>query len=137
MFSTATETIVNLTNERIRQFVVPLPHHLDNLADSIPSPDPVPLHHAPVTLPPIACDPSLPSPTTPIAYTDVYVDNFVGAAQRSDSLDLGLDNRRQVWRLIVHAMDDVFHLARQLTAQNGGSPYPLGRYTPEIAHGAP
>ncbi len=42
IFSTATKTIADLTNARIRNLTPPLPHHLDNLAECIPSPDPAP-----------------------------------------------------------------------------------------------
>ncbi len=51
---------------------------------------------------------SLPTPTAPLAYADVYADNFVGAAQRSPLGAHGLDNRRRVRRLLLHAVDDVF-----------------------------
>ncbi|KAL3808629.1 hypothetical protein ACHAXA_009010 [Cyclostephanos tholiformis] len=53
-------------------------------------------------------DPSLPTPPTPLAYADIYVDNFVGAAQRSLARTGGLDNCRRVRRLLLHAVDDVF-----------------------------
>ncbi len=42
IFSTATKTIADLTNAHIRNLAPPLPHHLDNLAERIPSPDPAP-----------------------------------------------------------------------------------------------
>jgi hypothetical protein len=42
IFSTATETIADLANTRIQHLTPPLPHHLDDLADSIMSPTPNP-----------------------------------------------------------------------------------------------
>ncbi|KAL3811082.1 hypothetical protein ACHAXA_009030, partial [Cyclostephanos tholiformis] len=59
-----------------------LPHPLDNLAESISSPD-LALRNPWTPLPPVARDPSLPSPSTLLAYTDVYVGDHVGAAQDS------------------------------------------------------
>jgi hypothetical protein len=53
-------------------------------------------------------DPSLPFPSTPLAYTDVYVDDHVGATQDASGPSSGLDNRRWVRRHLLHAVDDVF-----------------------------
>jgi hypothetical protein len=53
-------------------------------------------------------DPSLPAPAALLAYADVYVDNFVGTAQRSPPGTRGLDNHCRVRRLLLHAVDDVF-----------------------------
>ena len=41
IFSTATETIADLANQRLAGLAVPQDHHLDNLAESIPSPSPM------------------------------------------------------------------------------------------------
>jgi hypothetical protein len=84
-----------------------IPHHLDDLAESILSPDPAVRH--PRSLPHVMRDPSLPTPPQPLAYTDVYVDDFVAALQCSPTGSADLDNRRQVRRLLLHAVDDVFH----------------------------
>ncbi len=46
--------------------------------------------------------------STPLAYTDVYVDDFVAAAQRSLDGSSEIDNWQQVHRLLLHAVDDVF-----------------------------
>jgi SAM-dependent methyltransferase len=75
IFSTATETIADLANARLQQPGVPPPHHLDTLAESIPSPAPA----APTnmsSLPPVVRDPSLPRSTRPLSYTDVFVDDW-------------------------------------------------------------
>ncbi len=125
IFSTATETIADLANARLQQPGVPPPHHLDTLAESIPSPAPV----APTnmsSLPPVVRDPSLPRSTRPLSYTDVFVDDFVAAAQDSHASDSSsctshasnisnldshasdISNRRRVRRILLHAIDDVF-----------------------------
>ena len=115
IFSTATETIADLANIRINQLRQPLPHHLDELAQSIPSPPPAPPTNM-SRLPTIARDPSLPSSNKPLSYTDVFVDDFVAAAQQNaptpparttDTLP-PLDNLRRIRRILLHAVDDVF-----------------------------
>jgi hypothetical protein len=52
----------------------------------------------------------------PLAYADVYIDDFFGAAQRSPPGTRGLDNRRRIRRLLLHAVDDVF---RPLSGSDG------------------
>ena len=107
IFSTATKTIADLANARIRTFEPPLPHHLDNMVELI-APQP-PALQRPSCIPlSVPRDPSLPTPPAPLAYADVYVDDFVGAAQLSPPGSRGLDNRRRVRRLLLHAVDDVF-----------------------------
>jgi hypothetical protein len=107
IFSTATETIADLANARLRQLDhTPLPHHLDDLANTIPSPPPSPPTDMSL-LPPISRDPSLPHSTTLLAYTDVFVDDFVAAAQQLLASPT-TDNRRRVRRILLHAVDDVF-----------------------------
>ena len=115
IFSTATETIADLANARLRAFTPPLPHHLDDMAELIASQPPALPIPAGITLS-VPRDPSLPNPTAPLAYADVYVDDFVGAAQRSLPGTPGLDNRRRVRRLLLHAVDDVF---RPLSGSDG------------------
>jgi hypothetical protein len=62
VFSTATETIADLVNMRLQHLAVPIPHHLDNLAESIPSPDPAVRH--PRSLPHVTRDPFLSNATS-------------------------------------------------------------------------
>ncbi|KAL3808781.1 hypothetical protein ACHAXA_011404 [Cyclostephanos tholiformis] len=107
IFSTATETIADLTNARLRTIALPPPHLIDDLAEHITSQPPFPPLPS-VNRSTAPRDPSLPAPATPLAYADVYVDDFVGAAQRSPLGTRGLDNRRRVRRLLLHAVDDVF-----------------------------
>jgi hypothetical protein len=78
IFSAATETIADLTNLRIRSNIITHHHHLDNAAEAIVSLDPAPCSTTPDVIP---RDPSLPHTPTPLAYTDVYVDDFIAAAQ--------------------------------------------------------
>jgi hypothetical protein len=92
VFSTATETIADLVNLRLRHLALPLPHHLDDLTESIALPDPSPPLCGPLDQ--VPRDPSLPAPSTPLAYTDVYVNDFVAAAQRSPNGSSEIDNRR-------------------------------------------
>lgn len=129
IFSTATETIADLANKRLTSNTTMAPHHLDELAQSIPSPSPsCPLVTPPnltrdtsprplVTPPPVDLtrDPSLPTSQTPLAYADVFVDDFVGAAQEphlhnqaTECQNPDLDNRRRVRRALLHSIDDVF-----------------------------
>jgi hypothetical protein len=100
------ETIANLVNLRLCHLAPPLPHHLDDLAESIAPPDPSPLLHGPLDT--VLRDPSLLVPSTPLAYIDVYVDDFVAAAQQSPDGSSEIDNRQQVCQLLLHAVDNVF-----------------------------
>ena len=66
IFSTATETIADLANRRLRSTSPVGPHHLDDLAHSIPSPPPA----GPLALAPpadLTRDPSLPTSQHPLA----------------------------------------------------------------------
>jgi hypothetical protein len=98
IFSAATETIADLTNLCIRSNIIPHHHHLNNAGEAIVSPNPAPCSTTPDVIP---RDPSLPHTPTPLAYTDVYVDDFIAAAQ-------GTTTQRQVRRLLLHAVDDIF-----------------------------
>ena len=90
IFTTATETIADLTNQRLTNQHPALPHHLDDLAQSIPSPVPphsllpapqhsqlLPITTPSVLSPPDSRDPSIPPVTAPVAYVDVFVDDFI------------------------------------------------------------
>jgi hypothetical protein len=105
IFSTATETIADLANARYQHCGDPPPHHLDALAESIPSPAPAEPTDMSM-LPPIMRNPLLPLSTQPLAYTDVFVDDFVALAQDSSASDIS--NRRRVRTILLHAVDDIF-----------------------------
>ena len=129
IFSTATETIADLANHRLRdQTSPPAPHPLDDKAEQVAPDDPrqqpastttlsyrdVLLsssnHHSSSALPlPPKRDPSLPSRTHPLAYVDVFVDDFLALAQE-------YSNGRRVRKILLHAIDDVF---RPLDSQDG------------------
>ena len=131
IFSTATETIADLANQRILSNVAPLSHPLDDMAHAVPSPSPLSLPSPPavdsspvgrdtlplsppdpsgrdtslspasVDLSPVVRDPSLPFPTEPLSYVDVFVDDFIGLAQQQS-------NCRRVRCILLTAIDDVF-----------------------------
>jgi hypothetical protein len=107
IFSTATETIADIANAHITAFVPHVPHHLDDMAELILS-SPLALGGSTVAPLLVTRDPSLPSLPTSLAYVDVYVDDFVGAAQCSPAGSQDLDNRCCVRRLLLQAVDDVF-----------------------------
>ena len=116
IFTTATETIADLANQRINSSSEPSPHHLDALAESVIPPDPEVASSlnrvksvlnslnlpAPASTPiPVDRDSSLPTSQPPISMVDVFVDDFVGLAQTTP-------HSRRVRRILLHAIDDVF-----------------------------
>ena len=113
VFSTATETVADLTNTRLREpEYVPPRHALDDLAEEVAPARTGPRVSWPPTTSavalPVARDPLLPSDAPPLQYADVYVDDFIALAQRPFL--------RRVRRALLHAVDDVF---RPLDAQDG------------------
>lgn len=112
-FSTATETIADLANARLRTpSYRPPPHHLDELAETVAparTRDPTPWPSTPVSVAlPVERDPSLPTTTRPLQYNDIFVDDFVSLAQRPFL--------RRVRRTLLQAIDHVF---RPLEDQDG------------------
>ena len=105
VFSTATETIADLTNARLRRRSYSPPSHpLDDLAEEVAptrtgSPTAWPTTAAAVALP-VERDPSLPTDTRPLQYADIFVDDFVSLGQRPFL--------RRVRRALLRAIDDVF-----------------------------
>jgi len=121
IFSTATETIADLTNQRLRDPTPAQPHPLDEQAEQVIPESPLLTASSnsssssykdalvnsiaiawpsAVSIPP-ARDPSLPSKSRPLSYVDVFVDDFLGLAQE-------YSNSRRVRRILMHAIDDVF-----------------------------
>lgn len=98
-FCAVTETIADVANERIRKWEVPPTHHLEELANT---PTPVPGQDEPVTRYTRRRDPQLPRRDRLVASTDVFVDDFVGLAQGSQT------RRNKVRRIVMGAIDDVF-----------------------------
>ena len=113
VFSTVTETIADLANQRIQDPTFrPPEHHLDVMSESVASPDPSasdtpsaapstsPSRTSPVEVP-VSRDPSLPKPTRRLGYVDIFVDDFMALAQ-------GRLNKRRVRRALLQAIDQVF-----------------------------
>ena len=121
IFSTATETIADLTNQRLLDPTPAQPHPLDEQAEQVIPESPLLTATSDsssssykdalvnsialawpsaVSIPP-ARDPSLPSKSRPLSYVDVFVDDFLGLAQE-------YSNSRRVRRILMHAIDDVF-----------------------------
>jgi hypothetical protein len=104
-FSAATETIADLANHRLNdESYDPGHHRLDDIAESVPveaSPSrPAPNASSAVPIP-NARDPSLQHSTkAPLQYVDIFVDDFISAAQRPFL--------RRVRKTLLHAIDDVF-----------------------------
>ena len=104
LFTAVTETIADVTNQRLlKQRKVPSPHQLEVTANSPPN--------DPLTLPPTASrvpwpptsDPCLDNQRArPTAYVDVFVDDFLGLAQGNK------DRLSYVRRVLLHTIDDVF-----------------------------
>ena len=110
-FSAITETIADVTNDRLGDAgYTPSSHKLDDMAAEVVLPD-----HPPPLLPreitsgqsrtlsvnlPRERDPSLPTDSTPLQYSDVFVDDFCSFAQKPFL--------RRVRRTLLHAIDDVF-----------------------------
>ena len=55
-------------------------------------------------------DPSLPTSQQPLAYADIFIDDFIGAAQEPQlpHQDPDLGNCRRVRKALLHSIDDVF-----------------------------
>ena len=109
-FSAVTETIADITNTNLGDpSYVPESHPLDDLAAELDDTPTADADRLPALLPrescstpsavaaPVIRDPSLPFPSTPLQYTDVYVDDFIPAAQRPFL--------RRTRRALLHAID--------------------------------
>ena len=105
-FCTATETTADLTNAILRQGSLrPHPHRLDDLAETPPAPAPTadarrPTHSTPSPVP-IERN-NHPRLQKPIAYTDVYVDDFLLLSQGNKR------RRKHVKQALLHSLDRVF-----------------------------
>ena len=113
VFSTGTETVADVANQRLRTAAYrPPPHHLDDMADAV-TPPPAPTADAQPAVAtaavsvPLTRDPSLPSTGTPVQYVDIFVDDFISLAQEP--------NLRRVRQTLLHTIDHVF---RPLSAED-------------------
>ena len=106
VFSTATDTIANLSNQRIHSPLEPEVHQLDDKAEAASFPEvkkrPAPSSSINTTLIPVAQDPSLPEMYDPLSCIDVYVDDFAELAQTTLTA-------WRVCKILLHAIDDVFY----------------------------
>jgi hypothetical protein len=97
-----TETIADTTNARLSLGWLPPSHPLDELNASVSAP-PHKAYWGSKSMPPFEpypdCDPSLPTIGAPDAYLDVFVDDFVGLAQK---------HKQQVRCTLLEAVDEVF-----------------------------
>jgi hypothetical protein len=114
-FSTATETIADLANQRLsRPDYQPPDHLLDQMAADVPLPERPSQSLAPT--PGIAVDvpntrdPSLPTTGKPLEYVDIFVDDFISLGQAP--------NTRRIRKTLLHSIDHVF---RPVT--DGDSPF--------------
>jgi hypothetical protein len=103
-FTAATETVADLTNQRILNRWQPPPHRLESKADVMPT---TPLESSTQQDSPVAIarPDSIPKRLhrqRPLANVDVFVDDFIGLCQ-------GLKPRRNtVRRILLHSLDEVF-----------------------------
>ena len=105
-FCAFTETIADVANARILKWRNPKKHPLTRDADSTPaSPEPFPDRPRPGTVPTIRIpgrrNPLLPDRRRILATVDVFVDDFIAAAQGSKR------RLNRVRRILMHAIDDV------------------------------
>ena len=105
LFCAATETVTDVANRLLLRNAKAAPHRLDHWAASRPAtrqinPAADPRSAVPVPLSP---DPHLnPHRRRRLHYVDVYIDDFIAAAQGSKP------TRDNVRRVLLHAIDDVF-----------------------------
>jgi hypothetical protein len=102
-FCAHTETVADVTNERIMRGERPPPHRLDRLADTMPPPEEVPTRHHDLqaTPTPPVTDSQLPH-RRPLGRFEVYIDDFCGVVQG------GAKRRRRVRRILFDTLDRVF-----------------------------
>ena len=105
IFTTATETIADIANQRLASSIKDKPHHFDELAHHITpqmttvnTNEVLPSNALPA---PKLRDPSLPTNSKKLQYVDVFVDDFLALVQ-------GKRNQRRVRRILMEAVDDVF-----------------------------
>ena len=102
-FSAATETVADLANAAITSNQPQPPHRLDTVAETPPAPEPITPAPAPVG--PTRHTPAHQTRTgfrqQPLAYWDIYVDDFVGLVQGNTR------RRTKVKRALLSSLDQV------------------------------
>ena len=125
-FSAATETAADLANQALLSQLPQPTHPLESHAAAMDAPDPSPfavpsapappapaphkLHiasaapssNSPALGTPTTRDPCLPSNPTPVAYVDVFVDDFIALCQGSSN------EKARVRQTLLHSIDKVF-----------------------------
>jgi hypothetical protein len=105
-FCAITETIADVANQHLLKWRHPVRHHLERLANSKPQTI-IPLPVSEDRLPSSVNSPNVRNPNLPVrqrilGVVDVFVDDFIGAAQ-------GLPKRlNRIRRILMTAIDDVF-----------------------------
>ena len=104
-FSTATETIADLANQRLRRpDYHPSNHPLDQMAADVPLPVRTAQSLTPASEVAVEIttsrDPSLPTTGKPLEYVDIFVDDFVSLGQSPKT--------RRVRKTLLHSIDHVF-----------------------------
>jgi len=107
-FSAATETVADLANQRFTTDLSPPPHRLELVSETVPITPVLAALPLPCPTPTAVPAPRRSRPLgsshlrTPLAFTDVYVDDFVTLVQ-------GNPRRRcHVKRTLLHTLDSVF-----------------------------
>jgi hypothetical protein len=121
-FTAATETIADLANKQMKRSYNPGPHRLDSTADAPDTSDP-PLAVGATTQPATAITP-VPLPRRasrgfhqrPLSYTDVYMDDFIGAVQG------GPQRQQRARRIIFDTIDSVFRPLSPTDGKNRQEP---------------
>ncbi len=108
-FCAFTETVADITNERILKWRRPPRHHLEQSANTLPvsaptaEPAPAPLASVPPAVPqPTVRNPLLPQRQRILGGVDIFVDDFIGIAQGSTR------RLNRIRRILMEAIDDVF-----------------------------
>jgi hypothetical protein len=104
MFTAATETVADLTNQALLASTPAGPHRLDVVSES-DGPVPALAPNSPPLLPAVPLPTkSMPRgrPRPPVKSWDVYVDDFLGMVQRN------WQHRRHGKRVLLHTLDKVF-----------------------------
>jgi hypothetical protein len=117
IFSTATETIADLANQRLKSGIMPPPHKLDDAAESVPSPSPLQRDKPPSLLrPPKRALPSYKPPRTrsrKVRWSDKQGTSDSLGVEAPSRRDPSLPRRRDPVGYIDVFVDDFVALAQQ------------------------
>ena len=112
-FCTYTETIADIVNQRILHWPHPPLHKLDGLASTLPALEPRQSCDSPraptAVAPPTLRDPLLPQRQRILASIDVFLDDFIAAAQGSTR------RLNKIRRILMQSIDHVFRPLDKVT----------------------